>query len=176
MKAEPCATLYGGSLRFNTPLLFVLGFLALFTIGGLTGVVLSNASLDVAFHDKIIHKNFIFNFIKDIYLIIDFYVFDESLFILQGLGISLAEPQVISKSKLEETKSTTDKNYIEQFFVGLLEGDGCITTNLSTTKKSITVRFVIALKNDVNNHIMLNKIQTVIGGRVIIERKDKYVT
>nr|WCP18725.1 cytochrome c oxidase subunit 1 [Lentinula edodes] len=45
------ATLYGGSLRFNTPLVFVLGFLALFTIGGVTGVVLSNASLDVAFHD-----------------------------------------------------------------------------------------------------------------------------
>nr|YP_010243078.1 cytochrome c oxidase subunit 1 [Coprinus comatus]QTJ26211.1 cytochrome c oxidase subunit 1 [Coprinus comatus] len=45
------ATLYGGSLRYNTPLLFVLGFLALFTIGGLTGVVLSNASLDIAFHD-----------------------------------------------------------------------------------------------------------------------------
>jgi cytochrome c oxidase subunit 1 len=45
------ATLYGGSLKYNTPLLFVLGFLALFTIGGLTGVVLSNATLDVAFHD-----------------------------------------------------------------------------------------------------------------------------
>ena len=45
------ATLYGGSLKYNTPLLFVLGFLALFTIGGLTGVVLSNASLDIAFHD-----------------------------------------------------------------------------------------------------------------------------
>jgi cytochrome c oxidase subunit 1 len=45
------ATLYGGSLKYNTPLLFVIGFLALFTIGGLTGVVLSNASLDVAFHD-----------------------------------------------------------------------------------------------------------------------------
>jgi len=45
------ATLYGGSLRYNTPLLFVLGFLALFTIGGLTGVVLSNASIDIAFHD-----------------------------------------------------------------------------------------------------------------------------
>jgi len=45
------ATLYGGSLRYNTPLLFVIGFLALFTIGGLTGVILSNASLDVAFHD-----------------------------------------------------------------------------------------------------------------------------
>src|SRR3978361_221390 len=46
------ATLYGGSLRYNTPLLFVIGFLALFTIGGLTGVVLSNASLDIAFHDR----------------------------------------------------------------------------------------------------------------------------
>jgi len=45
------ATLYGGSLKFHTPLVFTLGFLMLFTIGGLTGVILSNASLDVAFHD-----------------------------------------------------------------------------------------------------------------------------
>jgi hypothetical protein len=47
------ATLYGGSLRFNTPLMFILGFLALFTMGGITGVVLSNASLDIAFHDTV---------------------------------------------------------------------------------------------------------------------------
>ena len=46
------ATLYGGSLRYTTPLLFTLGFLALFTIGGLTGVVLANASMDLALHDK----------------------------------------------------------------------------------------------------------------------------
>nr|YP_009690188.1 cytochrome c oxidase subunit 1 [Porodaedalea pini]YP_010455108.1 cytochrome c oxidase subunit 1 [Porodaedalea mongolica]YP_010697741.1 cytochrome c oxidase subunit 1 [Porodaedalea niemelaei]YP_010697794.1 cytochrome c oxidase subunit 1 [Porodaedalea chrysoloma]QEG56968.1 cytochrome c oxidase subunit 1 [Porodaedalea pini]UUA03950.1 cytochrome c oxidase subunit 1 [Porodaedalea mongolica]WCF76637.1 cytochrome c oxidase subunit 1 [Porodaedalea niemelaei]WCF76710.1 cytochrome c oxidase subunit len=45
------ATCYGGSLRYTTPLLFVLGFLALFTIGGVTGVILANASLDVAMHD-----------------------------------------------------------------------------------------------------------------------------
>lgn len=45
------ATCYGGSLRYTTPLIFALGFLALFTIGGLTGVVLANASLDIAFHD-----------------------------------------------------------------------------------------------------------------------------
>nr|YP_010697847.1 cytochrome c oxidase subunit 1 [Phellinidium ferrugineofuscum]WCF76808.1 cytochrome c oxidase subunit 1 [Phellinidium ferrugineofuscum] len=45
------ATCYGGSLRFTTPLLFVIGFLALFTIGGVTGVVLANASLDIAMHD-----------------------------------------------------------------------------------------------------------------------------
>ena len=48
------ATLYGGSLRFTTPLLFTLGFLALFTIGGLTGVVLANASMDIALHDRIL--------------------------------------------------------------------------------------------------------------------------
>ena len=35
------ATLYGGSLRFTTPLLFTLGFLALFTIGGLKTLVSS---------------------------------------------------------------------------------------------------------------------------------------
>jgi cytochrome c oxidase subunit 1 len=45
------ASLYGGSLRITTPLLFSIGFIGLFTIGGATGVFLANASLDVAFHD-----------------------------------------------------------------------------------------------------------------------------
>lgn len=45
------ATCYGGSLYLTAPMLFALGFIVLFTIGGLSGVVLANASLDVAFHD-----------------------------------------------------------------------------------------------------------------------------
>ena len=44
-------TVFGGSVRYTTSMLFRLGFVFLFTIGGLTGVVLANASIDVAMHD-----------------------------------------------------------------------------------------------------------------------------
>lgn len=45
------ATLWGGSVKLNTPMLFTIGVLFLFTIGGVTGVVLANSGLDVAMHD-----------------------------------------------------------------------------------------------------------------------------
>ncbi len=45
------ATLWGGSLKFETPLLFVLGFILLFVIGGVTGVMMANSGLDIAIHD-----------------------------------------------------------------------------------------------------------------------------
>jgi heme/copper-type cytochrome/quinol oxidase subunit 1 len=43
--------MYGGSIQYTAPMIFALGFIGLFTIGGLTGVLLANAALDVAFHD-----------------------------------------------------------------------------------------------------------------------------
>jgi cytochrome c oxidase subunit I len=45
------ATMWGGSIEFKTPMMFAFGFLFLFTVGGVTGVVLSQAPIDRAFHD-----------------------------------------------------------------------------------------------------------------------------
>src|SRR4026209_455963 len=45
------ATMWGGSLSLRTPMLWALGFIFLFTIGGVTGVVLANAGVDRSFHD-----------------------------------------------------------------------------------------------------------------------------
>jgi cytochrome c oxidase subunit 1 len=45
------ATMWGGSVEFRTPMLWAIGFVALFTIGGVTGVVVSQAAVDRAYHD-----------------------------------------------------------------------------------------------------------------------------
>ncbi len=45
------ATMWGGSITFETPMLFALGMIFLFVIGGVTGVVLANAGVDTALHD-----------------------------------------------------------------------------------------------------------------------------
>ena len=45
------ATMWGGSIEMNTPMIWAIGFIFLFTVGGVTGVQLANAGLDRAFHD-----------------------------------------------------------------------------------------------------------------------------
>lgn len=165
------ATLYGGELRLGVPMLFALGFLFLFTIGGLTGVMLSNASIDVAFHDiiKIL-----------IYILIYMYIYKkEEKLDKKYRNYTLNKDKVnidsISIEKRYENQELNIKNYIEQFFVGLLEGDGTITVDYINDNKK-RIRFIIALKNYKENEEMIDIIIKYIGGRKSIERNNRYVT
>ena len=45
------ATMWGGSINFKTPMVFAIGFIFLFTLGGVTGVVLANSAVDIPMHD-----------------------------------------------------------------------------------------------------------------------------
>ncbi len=45
------ATMWGGSMEFRTPMMWAIGFIVLFTVGGVTGVVLANAGVDQSLHD-----------------------------------------------------------------------------------------------------------------------------
>lgn len=120
--------------------------------------VLANASLDIAFHDTL-WQGFMINLIK-----------------LEKDNL-IRPNNDLSESSRNKLNYPSDSTYIEQFFVGLLEGDGTITCNLSTNKnKTIYIRIVISLKNLPENLSMLNKIKETIGGRVLIERKESYVT
>jgi cytochrome c oxidase subunit 1 len=141
------ATLYGGSLKLNTPLIFTLGFLALFTIGGLTGVVLSNASLDVAFHDTV-------------------YIEFSNVAALTQLNLK-------NKNK-NKNNISINNNYIKMFWVGLMDGDGSIQVN-HWRRESLQYRFVIKLSYINSNYNMLIKIAKVIGGSVRITGKGKEV-
>jgi hypothetical protein len=73
-------------------------------------------------------------------------------------------------------KKEISETYIKQFFVGLLEGDGTITVDIPKSRQTVRLRFFISLKNLPDNHKMLLSVRNVVGGKVLIERQEKYVT
>lgn len=141
-------------------MLFALGFVFMFTIGGLSGVVLANASLDIAFHDKV------------------FIIFSVSINLLILFSMEKITSTFIAPDKLNKDSKfhnfEYDNTYIKVFWVGLMDGDGSIQVN-HWRKKSLQYRLIIKLSNTNSNYAMLIDIAKVIGGTVRKVDKGKFI-
>ena len=126
-----------------------------------SGVVLANASLDIAFHDTV--------FIFFIGLIL------PSLFFMTKFDMSSFN---LSSNNDFCTNGLFDKNnyneYMKMFWVGLMDGDGSIQVN-HWRKQSLQYRLVIKLSNIKSNYNMLIEIAKVVGGTVKITGKGAEV-
>ena len=145
-------------------MLFALGFVFMFTVGGLSGVVLANASLDIAFHDTVFFLVLFHCIIIQNLRIIKPYIYSLSLD--YDYNFRVTQSSLINHSSLLVEKSIYGYNeYIKKFWVGLMDGDGSIQVN-HWREQYLQYRLIIKLSNIKSNYNMLIKIAKVVGGTV----------